>query len=88
MINKINNNNIQNIFNRPENSKGHEKQAKSLTDTGMVQLQSVEVIEKAKNISEINMTSVEKAKQLLNSGQLDKPENIRQAAKNMIDFGI
>jgi hypothetical protein len=31
---------------------------------------------------------VQQAKQLLNSGELDTPENILSAAENLIKFGI
>lgn len=38
--------------------------------------------------SEADAQEVERAKQLLASGQLDSPEAIRTAARNMIDLGI
>ncbi len=63
------------------------------SDADSVQNASLEVsyaplLEKAKAPQREDITAVERAKQLLKSGQLDSPENIRSAAKNMVEFGI
>jgi hypothetical protein len=46
------------------------------------------LIEKAMQTPTENPSAVEQAKQLLLSGQLDNPENIRAAAEAIIKFGI
>lgn len=45
------------------------------------------LLEKVKNIPD-DSAAVEKARQLLNSGQLDSPENLRQAAENILKQGV
>jgi hypothetical protein len=52
-----------------------------------LQVDCVSLIEQAKSPAAESNT-VEKARELLKSGQLDTPENIRQAAENIAKFGI
>lgn len=46
------------------------------------------LIEKAKQASPEDEGAVQQARELLSSGQLESPENIRAAAENIIKFGI
>jgi hypothetical protein len=49
---------------------------------------NVDFIKAALSAQGINQTAVDKAEQLMASGQLDTPENIQHAAENIMDFGI
>jgi hypothetical protein len=46
------------------------------------------LIEQAKQIPPEDANVVQQAKELLSSGQLDNPENIRAAAETIVKFGI
>lgn len=46
------------------------------------------LIDKAKQAENTDANAVEKARELLMSGQLDSPANIREAAESMIKYGI
>ena len=46
------------------------------------------LIEKAVQQPEDDAQRVQAARELLLSGQLDRPENIRQAAENIVKYGI
>ena len=86
MIDKINNNQIQDLFDgkltRAAQPKSADNQAAS------VQIDYAALIEKAVKLQQEDASAVEKAKQLLSSGALDDPKLIRQAAENIIDYGI
>jgi hypothetical protein len=49
---------------------------------------NIEFIQAALSAQGVNMASVEKAQQLIATGQLDTSENIEQAAENIVQFGI
>ncbi|MBW8014794.1 MAG: hypothetical protein FVQ82_01285 [Planctomycetes bacterium] len=49
---------------------------------------SIDFIRAALAAQGINQAAVDKAQQLMASGQLDTPENIQQAADNIVEFGI
>jgi hypothetical protein len=53
-----------------------------------LQVSFADLIEKAKQPLAADTESVQEAKQLLLSGELTSPENIRAAAQSMLDFGI
>lgn len=46
------------------------------------------LIDEATQIPDTDTNTVQQAQQLLLSGQLESPENIRAAAENIITFGI
>jgi hypothetical protein len=46
------------------------------------------LIEKAVQEPQDDAQRVQAARELLQSGQLERPENIRQAAKNIVKYGI
>jgi hypothetical protein len=46
------------------------------------------LVRQAATADEINLTAVEEARRLLESGQLDNPEAIRRAAAALLDQGI
>jgi hypothetical protein len=89
MINKINNNQIQNIQDKSL-AKQYPEPAKTAPNNADISLQvdHVSLMEKALQVPQDDTTAVEKAKKLLESGELENIENIRTAAENIIKFGI
>ena len=89
MIEKIDNNQINNIVGRtssdPEttttNSTGSEVDA-------LVQVNHDGLIEQASQLPQSDPNAVELARELLASGELESDENLRAAAENIIKFGI
>jgi hypothetical protein len=53
-----------------------------------LQISFADLIEKAKQPPVANEQAVQEAKELLLSGKLTSPENIRSAAQSILDFGI
>jgi len=52
-----------------------------------LEISDAALIDKAKQPSE-DEQQLQKAKELLQSGRLDTPANIREAAKNLLRFGV
>jgi hypothetical protein len=89
MIEKIENNQVPDILkelsSKPsESSKGS---ANNLTDASL-QISNNSLIEQAKQIPTEDANKVQQARQLLLSGKLDTPENIRAAAESIVKFGV
>ena len=53
-----------------------------------VQVDYAHLIEQAMEQQQADAQAVERARQLLLSGQLESPQNIREAAENIVKFGI
>ena len=53
-----------------------------------LQVNFADMVNQAMQATETDANAVTKAKELLQSGQLTTPENIRSAAENMLTFGI
>jgi hypothetical protein len=53
-----------------------------------LQIDYARLIEQALQSRQTETDAVQKAKELLQSGQLDNPANIREAAANIIKFGV
>jgi len=49
---------------------------------------NIDFIKAALSAQGINQAAVDKAQQLIATGQLDTPENIQQAADNIVELGI
>ena len=49
---------------------------------------NIDFIRAALSAQGINQAAVDKAQQLIATGQLDTPENIQQAADNIVELGI
>ncbi len=89
MVDRINNNQITHIFERnlnKANKKGQQTNSKPVQD--MVNLESADIIDKAKETPKINTEKVENAKKLLENGQLETKKNFREAAENILKYGI
>ena len=89
MIEKINNSQVPDILKesfskQPEPSKGS---ADNQADASLY-IGNESLIEKAMQIPPEDADAVQRARQLLLSGQLENPENIRAAAENILKFGI
>ena len=53
-----------------------------------VHVDNANLIKKAIQIPESDPRQIEKARDLLLSGQLESPENFLEAAKNLYDYGV
>ena len=89
MIDKIENSQVPDILKessakQPEPSKNS---AKTEVDASL-QISYDSLIEQAKQIPPEDTSVVQRARELLLSGQLDNPENIRAAAEAILKFGM
>ena len=53
-----------------------------------IQMQFADILNRARQAEEADNDAVQKARELLLSGRLTSPENIRAAAENIINFGV
>jgi hypothetical protein len=70
---------------------GQPKSARAFADKDedvSVQVKYASLIEKAVQQPEKDPQRIQKARELLRSGHLDSPENTRQAAENILKYGI
>jgi len=90
MIDKININQISDHFDGSQASQqNHPKAVADSQADATLQIDNARLIEQAINSQPATDTdAVQKAKELLQSGQLDNPANIREAAANIIKFGV
>jgi len=88
----IENANIYNVQRLARNftAKMTNKQRGKVVQSGGISVgqPSMDFIKAALSAQGINQAAIDKAQQLLASGQLDTPENIQQAADNIVEFGI
>jgi hypothetical protein len=89
MIDKINNEFSQNYAdkigpNKPEGGKPSQKPSPD----AVLSTDYANLIDKANQLQTEDTAALEKARQLLLSGQLDTPENIRCAAENIVNLGL
>jgi hypothetical protein len=89
MIDKIDTNQISDFFEKPSASQASsaETVAGNQIDASL-QTDYAGFIEQATQIPQTDTTAVQQAQQLLLSGRLESPENIRAAAENIVEFGI
>lgn len=89
MIEKINNNQIPDIL-KESSAKQPDSSGVSINSEADASLQVSydSLIEKAKQTPPEDANAVQHAKEILLSGQLESPENIRAAAENIVKFGI
>jgi hypothetical protein len=89
MIEKVNTNQFPNFLEKPSSRMPNSAAEISGKDADVsVQVDYASFIDAALKIPKMDSQAIEKAKQLLLSGQLESPENIKQAAENIITFGI
>jgi len=53
-----------------------------------IQVQFADILNQARQAQETDSDAVQKARELLLSGQLTSPENVRAAAENILNLGI
>jgi hypothetical protein len=53
-----------------------------------IQVQFADILNQARQAEETDSDAVQKARELLLSGRLTSPENVRAAAENILNFGI
>jgi len=89
MLEKIDNNQVPGIL-KESSSKQTDPSKVPASNEGDASLQVSydSLIEQAKQIPPEDASTVQKARQLLLSGQLDNPDNIRAAAEDIVKRGI
>jgi hypothetical protein len=89
MIDKINNNQVTNILKESSSRQSEPPRSSANSQAGdLLQVSYKSLIESATQPSTDDVDAVKRARELLLSGQLDSPENIRAAAENIVKFGI
>lgn len=89
MIEKVDTNKIQSFLEKSSSRLPKTTTAVTGDDAGVtIQVKYASFIDSAMKIPQNDSKGIEKAKELLLSGQLESPENIKKAAKNIINFGI
>jgi len=89
MIEKIDNSQIQDLSEKLTSKQANT--AKGTLDNGAdasLQLNYASLIDEAIQSPQTDTNAVQKAQKLLLSGQLESPENVREAAKNIVRLGI
>jgi len=89
MINKIDARQIQDVLARSASKQT--SSAKSLTDSGVdisLQINYASLVDKAMLSQRTDAEVVQRARELLQSGLLESPENVRAAAENIVKFGV
>jgi hypothetical protein len=88
MIDKINNSPVQQ-FVKNEQIETQNKIKNSVTNDSVKTSVSCEkLLAQAQQLDTEDSQAVQNARNLLLSGQLDTPENIKKAAENILKFGI
>ena len=89
MIEKVNIHQIQSFTETTSRKQPNNAPAFNDKDADLsVRVDYASFIDKAMKIPQTDSQDVEKAKKLLISGELEKPENFLKAAKNIVTFGI
>jgi hypothetical protein len=89
MIDKININQIADHFDG--SSAGKPNRSKAVTGNqpdATLQIDNARLLEQAAKIQPTNTDAVQRARELIQSGQLDTPANIKEAAANIAKFGV
>lgn len=89
MIDKIGNNQIPDIVGKtlPNRIDPNKTSTDKNADVAL-QIDYASLLNKAAQMPQDDTKAIQKAKELLASGQLESLENIREAAKNILKFGI
>ena len=88
MIDKINNNQIQDILEIATSKQPHSPTTSKVDADVSLQTDYASLLEKAIQNQQTDTISIQQAEKLLISGNLESPENILAAAENIIMFGI
>jgi len=86
---KIDSNQMQSFFQKPQPNSRNTVRVLSNEDVdASLRVDYASLIDKAVQIPEADSAAVQRARELLLSGELESPENIRKAAENITRFGI
>lgn len=89
MIDKINNNQVPSILKESFSRQTESPKSSANSPAGdLLQVSYKSLIDSAAQPLQDDAKAVKQARELLLSGQLDSPENIRAAAENIVNFGI
>ena len=89
MLEKIDNNQVPGILKESSSKQPDPSKIPASNEAdASLQVSYDSLIEQAKQIPSEDASIVQQARQLLLSGQLENPENIRAAAENIAKFGI
>ena len=89
MIEKINNNQIPDILKELSSKQSNPPTIPEDNEMdASLQINYDSLIEKANQTLPEDADAVQRANELLLSGQLESPENIQSAAENIVNFGI
>ena len=89
MIEKIDNNPVNNVVDKSSSDQGNIAANSTGSEVdALVQVDHDSLIEKASQLPQSDPNAVERARELLASGELESDANIRAAAENIIKFGI
>lgn len=89
MIDKIGNNQVPGLWDgQSARQPAQARPSQGAPADASLQINHAALIEKAVNSPTDDSDAVQRARRLMLSGQLDTPENIRQAAANIINFGV
>jgi hypothetical protein len=89
MIDKININQIQDPFDgqSPNQANSAKRVVQEQVDATL-QIEFGRIIEQAIKTPPADENAVQRAKELLESGRLDNPANVKEAAKAIVKFGV
>ena len=89
MIDKIDNSQIQDSLEKLTSKQPSSAGAALNNDAAVsLQLNYASFIDEAIQTQQTDTNAVQKAQKLLLSGQLESPENVREAAENLVELGI
>ena len=89
MIDKININQISDHFDGSSAGKSNRSKAVTSNQTNdTLQIDNALLIEQAVSSQPTDTDAVQKARKLIQSGQLDTPANIKEAAANIAKLGV
>ena len=89
MIDKIDASQIQNFLeNSPAGAPGQAKNVPSESADASLQVNYADLINGQAPAPEADAEIIQQAQELLSSGELESPQNIREAADNIVKLGI
>ena len=88
MIDPVNANQIQDLFAKPSKVTNPTETGPNNGADATLEVDYDSLIKEVTQIPQTDAQAVQQAKELLASGELENPQNIRQAAENIVDLGI
>lgn len=89
MIDEVDTNQIRDFLEKSSSRQPNSAGALPNDDADVsVQVNYASLIDNAMQSPQTDTQAVQRARELLLSGQLESPENVREAAENIVNFGI